>query len=256
MRAKGVSLPDGVGAVDRALSILVAFGPADDALTLAELSARTTLYKSTLLRLARSLTRFGLLVRLADGRFRVGPAALRLGSLYQATHVPGEILLPVLRALAAAVGESAAFYVREGDVRVCLHRVDAATRALRYLVAEGTVLPLSAGSGGHVLAAFDGGTDDRADAIRRRMWHASFGDRDPEIGGLSAPVFRAGGMLAGVITIAGPLSRVTSTFADRAALALLDAAAEATRGLGGDARALNAARDALPDLRSAAPPSP
>ena len=44
----------GVAALDRAFSILFAFRPGDYALTLAELAARTGLYKSTILRLARA----------------------------------------------------------------------------------------------------------------------------------------------------------------------------------------------------------
>src|SRR5258708_25933095 len=45
----------GVAAVERALAILDAFGPEDPRLTLAELSQRTTFYKSTILRIAQSL---------------------------------------------------------------------------------------------------------------------------------------------------------------------------------------------------------
>ena len=44
----------GLAAVERALSILEAFGEADDELTLAELAKRTGLYKSTILRLSKS----------------------------------------------------------------------------------------------------------------------------------------------------------------------------------------------------------
>ncbi|TIQ68401.1 MAG: IclR family transcriptional regulator, partial [Mesorhizobium sp.] len=74
---------NGVAALDRAIVILDAFATADRSLSLAEIAARTGLYKSTILRLANSLLRGQLLERLDDGRYRVGPATFRLGALYQ-----------------------------------------------------------------------------------------------------------------------------------------------------------------------------
>src|SRR5271154_3136016 len=59
----------GVAAVERALAILDAFEPGEQRLTLAELSRRTTFYKSTILRLAQSLLRHGYLQRLDDGSY-------------------------------------------------------------------------------------------------------------------------------------------------------------------------------------------
>ncbi len=60
----------GVAAVERALSILDAL--TDEKITLAELSKRTDLYKSTVLRLAKSLERFGYVFRDDDGCYRLG----------------------------------------------------------------------------------------------------------------------------------------------------------------------------------------
>ncbi|TIS12969.1 MAG: IclR family transcriptional regulator, partial [Mesorhizobium sp.] len=62
---------DGVAALDRAIAILDAFTIADRSLGLAEIAARTGLYKSTILRLANSLMRGQLLERLEDGRYRI-----------------------------------------------------------------------------------------------------------------------------------------------------------------------------------------
>ncbi|RVA25927.1 IclR family transcriptional regulator, partial [Mesorhizobium sp. M7D.F.Ca.US.004.03.1.1] len=83
---------EGVAALDRAIAILDAFTTADRSLSLAEIAARTGLYKSTILRLANSLLRGRLLERLDDGRYRVGPATFRLGALYQRSVVAIDIL--------------------------------------------------------------------------------------------------------------------------------------------------------------------
>src|SRR5690606_26546474 len=93
------------------IAILTAFAAADRSLSLADIAARTGLYKSTILRLAGSLLRGRLLERLDDGRYRVGPAAFRLGALYQRSVAVSDILLPIMRDLADRSWESVAFYV-------------------------------------------------------------------------------------------------------------------------------------------------
>jgi DNA-binding IclR family transcriptional regulator len=146
---------EGVAVIDRACAILFAFRPDDAALTLAELAARTGLYKSTLLRLAGSLIQHRLLLRLDDGRYQLGSATFMLGALYQRSLNLGDIVVPLMRELAETSGESVSFYVRDEAVRVCLHRVDS-THAVRFHVREGDVLPLESGSGGRALLAFGG----------------------------------------------------------------------------------------------------
>ena len=114
----------GVAAVERALSILDVFTDRDPQLSLAELAKRTKMYKSTLLRLARSLENFGYLVRDDDGTYRLGSKLLQLGSLYQRHLHTADIVPDVLRSIVDDVKEGASFYVPDGDRRLCLHRVD------------------------------------------------------------------------------------------------------------------------------------
>jgi DNA-binding IclR family transcriptional regulator len=224
----------GVAAVDRALSILAAFRSEDGALSLAELAARTGIYKSTILRLAVSLIRARLLLRLEDGRYRIGPEALRLGTLYQRTHRLADIVLPAMRELMERTGESVVLHVREGDARVVLHRVES-HHTIRYHVREGDILPLEAGSGGRVLAAFSGAVGEPAETIRRRLYHASFGERVLDTSGLAAPIFGPRSTLAGALTIAGPSARVDAGFVARHLPALLETAQRITNQLGGEA---------------------
>ncbi|WP_189044488.1 IclR family transcriptional regulator [Aliidongia dinghuensis] len=233
----------GVAAVDRALSILGAFRLDDGALTLAELAARTGIYKSTILRLSQSLIRARLLLRLDDGQYRIGPEALRLGTLYQRTHHMADVVLPVMRDLMEETGESVVLHVREGGARVVLHRVES-RHAIRYHVSEGDTLPLSAGSGGRVLAAFSGSSGEPFEQIRERFHHASFGERVPDTSGMAAPIFGPRQALAGALTIAGPSVRIDAAFVTRHLPALLEAAALITNKLGGNAAAFMAALEA------------
>src|SRR5215204_585941 len=75
----------GVAAVDRALMLLAAFRAGDRSLALPELAARTSLVKSTVLRLLASLQHFGLVQRLEDGRYGLGSEVARLQSIYTAS---------------------------------------------------------------------------------------------------------------------------------------------------------------------------
>src|SRR5690606_28315893 len=136
-QATGCEVKGGVAAVDRALTVLAAFDEGADTLGLAELAERTGLYKSTILRLAAS-----------DGRFALGPSLLRLGELYRASFDLGRLVLPSLKRLSAETGESAAFYVREGDERVCLYRVASTAHRVLHYVTPGTRFSLTTGASG------------------------------------------------------------------------------------------------------------
>jgi DNA-binding IclR family transcriptional regulator len=227
----------GVAAVDRALAILGAFRPGDMALPLCEISQRCNLYKSTVLRIAQSLLRRNYLQRLENGSYQIGPTPLILGALYQHSTKLGDVLLPLMRDLVDQTGESMSIYLRNGDVRVCLHRIDS-THAVRDDIREGDVLPLERGSGGRILLAFSGAKGEPYETIRTEYVYTSVGERDADTAGISVPFFGAGPVM-GAMSLAGPRSRIDETFLANARVLLLRAAARATRSLGGDASALN-----------------
>jgi DNA-binding IclR family transcriptional regulator len=227
----------GVAAVERALSILDAFQETDDALTLAELAKRTGLYKSTILRLSATLENRGFLIRSADGNYRLGSKVLHLGSLYQRHFRTGDLVIPVLREVVQQLHEGASFYVREGDHRICLHRVDG-TRAVRDSVHEGDRLPLKVGAAGHVLCAFSGERGPRYDDVRKSVYAASYGERDPETAAVACPVFGPNRNLLGALSISGPKYRIEAVGLERILPVLLKYGRELTRVLGGDPREL------------------
>lgn len=223
--------PGGAAAVDRALSLLAAFQPGDGPLALAELATRTRLYKSTVLRLLASLVHARFLHRTADGRYQPGPAAARLHAAYLASFSLEASLLPLLQALVAQTAESAAFHVRQGDQRLCLLRVDS-PQLLRDHVRAGELLPLERGAGGRVLLAFgepSAHVGPPYEQIRRDGVAVLTDDRVVGLTGISAPVWGAGGRLAGALTLTLPESRMQPGFV----AAVVDAAAQATQCLGG-----------------------
>src|SRR6478752_5551004 len=110
----------GVASADRLLTVLTSFKRGDDALELTELARRTELVKSTIMRLCVSLERFGLIERIPDGRYRLGTEIARLGSAYLSSFALEAHVVPVLERLVAASSETASFYIRRGNQRLCL----------------------------------------------------------------------------------------------------------------------------------------
>jgi DNA-binding IclR family transcriptional regulator len=218
---------DKVEAVERALAVLNAFGADRPRMTLGELAAATGFYKSTILRLAASLERFGYLIREDNGVFRLGPTLWRLGSIYRAGFNLGGVIRPELHRLVEATGETASFYIRQSESRVCLFRHNS-PHAARHHLDEGAELPLNAGASAHVLIAYTDGKGSKARTVQQRGYCVSLGERDPQVAAVAVPVFDLAGQFRGALAVSG----LTGRFREqerRAALAQLSASADRLR---------------------------
>ena len=221
----------GVDAVNRALSILACFTERDDRLSLTELSKRTGLYKSTVLRLVESLEAQGFLVRHEGRGYSLGSELMRLGSLYARQFRLEDRVRPILVRLVAETGESASFYRREGQRRICLFRADSPS-PIRDHVREGDVLSLDKGAGGRVLKIFPGKSRDQVVELLKDLPYQSYGERDNETGSAASPIFGLNDELIGALTVSGPLSRFTPDRVARTSAAVLHAAKELSQALG------------------------
>lgn len=199
----------GVAAVDRALSVLLAFGPGDSHLSLGELAARTGLYKSTLLRLLTSLEAAQFMTRTSDGEFRLGASILNLATIYGRSFNLREIVEPELQDLMMKTGASASYYIRDDNERLCLFRVDSKQTVKDHL-SLGERLPLSRGAAGRAFLLY-GGSKQYTGPVSVMT---SLGERDPEMASVAAPVFGKAKALAGVLSIAGPRSRLFSKLSE------------------------------------------
>lgn len=224
---------NGVAAVDRALAILDAFTDQDQKLALAELAKRTGLYKSTLIRLAKSLEKAGYLHRAEDGTYRLGAKVLSLGALYQKHFGTAEVVPQTLRQIVEELQEGASFYVRDDAQRLCLHRVES-PRAVRDSIHVGDRLPLTVGAAGHVILAFSGLTGAKYDEIRRALYAASFGERDPETAAVAVPVFGMDQKFIGALSVSGPRYRIEALGVQAILPVLFRHARNLTRIMGGN----------------------
>ena len=222
----------GVLAVERALRVLGAFGGNEPFLSLAAMSGRAQLHKTTALRIARTLANADFLVQRDDGSWRLGPAAGRLGAHYQQTFDVNDAITPLLRDLARTCGESASLFVREGDVRTCLLRVESSSEE-RTVVYPGTSFPLAKGAPGRVILAFSGQPGAVYEDIRRRGYHLAMRERAAEAASVAAPVFGTSWQLLGAISISGSASRLTEARLRSHASAVMQTARRASQLLGG-----------------------
>lgn len=229
-KAKARPKLEGVASADRLLTVLTAFQRGDDALELAELAQRTQLVKSTIMRLCISLERFGLIERLDDGRYRLGTEIARLGSVYLQSFALEAHVMPALETLVAVSGETASFYIRRGEQRLCLFRADSPS-PLRMHVRPGDLRPMDASSIAQVLRRFDPAASAADKAVEVPIY--SSGVTDPHVASIAMPVFGAGGRLLGALALSGPASRLTGERAAEIAPTLKRSAEVLTHALGG-----------------------
>jgi len=214
------------GTVRKALGILDAFPVGQDALSLTELSSRTRIHKSTLLRLCRSLQQAGFLSRDRNMGFQLGPKIWHLAQVYQRQFHAEEVVRPRLQVLRDRTGESASFYIRDNDMRVCLFRENS-KHAIRHHVEQGARLPLTDSVVGSVLLAFSGERGRALSKIRQRGYLIDRGNQ-PYTASVAVPVLTLGGDMAGALVVSGLESRFRAEHHRKA----LDIMLEISRELG------------------------
>lgn len=188
-----------VESVERALTILNIFRTPEDSYSLKELAEITGFYKSTILRVAGSLERFGYLVRESSGNYKVGHGLLRFSSHLTQDRKLEDVIRPALKELVSLTGETASYYIKRQDHRVCLFR-EIGSGELRHFVEEGAHLSLSMGAPSKALLA--------QVADRDRVF-ISKGERITGIAGISVPVIHQG-HVHGALTLSGAVENFNS----------------------------------------------
>ena len=202
----------GVGVLDKAVVVLqaVAASPA----SLADLQARTGLPRATVHRLAAALEQHGLLRRDVVGRYELGLGLLSLGQAAAERYPLVDIARPTLEDLNAETSESVQLFVREGAQRRCVVSLES-SHGLRWIVPQGSLLPLDVGSAGRVLSG----------EVAKLGWVESVGEREAGVASVSAPVVAADGSTIAAVSVSGPIERLTRHPGNRFGDAVLAAAA-------------------------------
>lgn len=221
----------GIGVLDKAMDVLHAV--AERPCNLLELCERTGLPRATAHRLAVGLEVHRMLSRDEDGMWRPGPLLGELGATVVDPLIKASA--HVLSQLRDRTGESIQLYRREGAERVCIASAEPPA-GLRDTVPTGSRLPMSAGSGAKVLAAWAADSvrrdllrgaqfNERSLAeVRKRGWAQSVAEREPGVASVAAPIRDTRGTVVAAISVSGPTDRIGRHPGTRWAADLLAAA--------------------------------
>ena len=240
---EGGPRPPGEAVVDRALRLLAAFEGRGEALSLAQLSARTGLPSATALRLTRRLVAWGALERTGDGEYTIGLRLLEVASLAPRGHGVRATALPFMEDLHHATGEHVILAVRDGREAVLVERLSA-HRAGQVLFRVGGRMPLHATGVGLVLLAFgqrdlqeevlagdltlpDGQRSLSAGELRRtiarvrreRVAVASLSQPEP-MSSVAAPVYDGRGTVIAALSVVAPTASLQPPAVSAAVIAV------------------------------------
>jgi DNA-binding IclR family transcriptional regulator len=202
----------GVGVIDKGVVILQALR--ERPLDLAGLQQVCGLPRATAHRLVVALEHHHLVRRDAQGRFCLGFELVALGRVAAEQFPLGEIAAPTLADLREGCGESVQLYVREDDARRCVVSLQS-PHALRWIVPEGSLLPLDVGSAGRVLTGA---------ALSPGGWIESVEEREAGVASVSAPVVDGRGATIAAVGVSGPVERLSRAPGERFGPRVVDAA--------------------------------
>lgn len=235
-------------------AILDSFTLTRPTLSLGEIREATGMPTSTVQRLVTNLVSQGFLER-EDDSFRIGMKM----AYWAAPATRGvevlDLFNPLLKELRDITGETVCFFRPEREYRVCVAMAET-RHTLRRAMRVGAILPLYAGSAGHVLLAWnpellqrikDTSLQPLTDATitspeeleaavklaRRDGFSITTGQREDGASGMSAPVFDSTGTAVGALTISGPTLRMPYSACEGWIEDLLSTAERMTRLIGG-----------------------
>lgn len=213
--------------VKRAADVLLALTDLPE-VGVSELSRQLGWPKSVAHRILTTLAQSGLVaVDASTHRYRLGPAALRLGLAAIARADVHRLAIPHLRALRDHTGETATLTLLSGDSRLYVEVVES-RHLVRQTIEVGSHAPLYVGGSSKAILAFLPPAEQervlasargakRADGtpldidklrkelvtIRRRGYAVSLGERIAGATSVAAPIFDGRGLVIGSMSAAG-----------------------------------------------------
>lgn len=253
-----MSASSSVKTIDRLVKVLDCFSPEQPTWSLAELSLRLGLPKSTLHRFLASLEAHGVLRRDPDDkRWRLGYRLVAWGKLASESTGLRHVARTVMRDLVATTGETAVLTVYQNQEVVCIEKVET-SHSVRLTLDVGTCHPPHAGASSKILIAYlpeeqvraiirDKGlpaicTNTITDPdelmaelarIRERGYAESLEETDIGAWGVATPIHDRNGNVLAAIGIVGPSLRFTEELAQQYVTLCRSAAQHISTLLGG-----------------------
>jgi IclR family acetate operon transcriptional repressor len=242
-------------ALQRSLQVLELLAASPEGCSLSSISRRLDMPLSATHRVLSDLCQAGYVRQASEqGVYVLTIKLVSLGLSFLSSSGVVDISQPLLDRLAAESGELVRLAVREGDDLVFVAKAQGATRGLRYDPDMGLSVPLSCSAAGHALLSTM--SDDEALAAVARQGFATPDDHGPNapttakalmpyvraarkrgfsmivevfapgMSSMSAAIRQRDGDVLGVVTIAGPMVRLTEPRMLELGPALMAAAAD------------------------------
>jgi len=243
-----------ITSVARALALLEALRESERDLGVNELARRIGVSPSTASRLLATLESAGMVQRDEHGPFRLGLGLVTLADRVLARLDLRALARPVLVEMMERTGETATLSVPGEREAITVDSVPSQSSvvsmarlgrpSVAHATAVGKVMLAFGGEGGRVslprereLKALTERTiTDRAQlakevlAVRQRGYGTVFGEREPDVNAIAAPVLDRTGALAAILGLQGPANRLQDP--SRLLGELREGAATLTRALG------------------------
>ena len=188
--------------LDKAFQILNSFDDANKSISLKELTVITQLNKSTILRICISLIKHNFLIKNEiNGSYRLGPGSWKLGSIYNSNFKIGNEIKEILSEVCEATGQSTGYWIKAGNKKVCLYRVNSKSELNHYVV-EGTTFELKSATG-KVLLAYTEDNLELKNQIDKKGYIFTTGERLDNIASVAVPVFDKKDNFKGTISVSG-----------------------------------------------------
>ena len=218
----------GAQTLARGLRALQLVASSPDGATIQGIAEALDVHRSIASRLLATLADFKLVIRSADGHYRVGSGLAALASGIHATlRVAAE---PVLRELAEQLGATVSLLIAEGDEAVALSVVSPARAQYHLAFNTAGRHPLGVAAGGVALRAAmppSPAEEPRVTEARARGYARTFGEVEPGAHGVAVPLPHVEGMPIACLNLITHRDEI----ADQAAPALIEAAGRLSAAL-------------------------
>lgn len=211
-----------VKVLDKALDILECFSESKQELSLTELADLTQQSPSTAYRIIKTLESRHFLIRHENKKFSLGLKLMYLGSLGTGSAIERlkNLALPIMSKLREEVNESISIYIREGNKRICITRLES-TNSLRQVIRIGDKYDINQGATGKILLAYEPKTTQQTillddfpqwektiQQVQHDGYAISSSERAEGVSAIAVPILGVNNTILAALSLSGPTNRL------------------------------------------------
>ncbi len=234
-----------VRAVERALSILDCYTTGKGCFTLIEIARMINLSPSTTLRLLSTLEKRNYIFRDPESlKYYLGFRLAQISNISFENLDFCRVARPYMQQLNNLFNESVGISMVKRGHRVCVDRIEG-TRPLRSVLSIGMPQPLTRGASGRMLLSHQSEefilsqlhedpfvTLSDLQEVKRQGYAVSYGEREPGIVSVAAPILDSQRKLVATLFLSAPTARVDEALVERFIQAVTDSAYKISCQLG------------------------